>query len=85
MVDDFTIPATFDEAITRGGREVSREVFDSFIKELGERFLSERLVDCTIPENDGLLCFHTTQCYKGQRAFRFCDHGLCQRTVMMDC
>jgi hypothetical protein len=79
------LPQTFEDALKRGGREITAEEFEAFIKQVGPRFLSGSLVDCTQPENDQRLCFHTTECYKGQRVFRYCQNRLCQRTVIMDC
>lgn len=85
MASQDDIPRTFDEAMARGGREVSRDEFDEFVRGLKENNFIERLIDCLLLENDGQLCFHTTQCYQGQRALRYCQNRLCQRTVMIDC
>jgi hypothetical protein len=85
MAADKDLPQTFEEALKDGGREITEEEFEAFIKQLGPHLLSRNLVDCTQPENDQRLCFHTTECYKGQRVFRFCENRLCQRTVIRDC
>lgn len=79
------LPQTFEEALKRGAREITKEEFDSFISKLAPHFLSRALIDCTRSENDQKLCFHTTECYQGQRVFRYCQNCLCQRTVIMDC
>lgn len=79
------LPSTFEEAIRQGGREVSQEEFDRYIGSLDHSLIARNLIDCTQPENDGRECFHTSQCFQGVRAFRYCQNGLCQRTVFVPC
>ena len=84
MASEDDVPQTFEEALRSGGREATPEQFRSFIESLDEALIERNLVDCTRPENEGKLCFQTG-CYKGQRAFRYCQNRLCQRTVFKNC
>ncbi|WP_440658732.1 hypothetical protein [Ensifer adhaerens] len=84
MADDL-LPETFQEAIKLPGARVPSEAeLRDFLGSLPPGVLAKRLVDCTLPENEGRRCF-VTGCYQGRRAVQFCQNGRCQLTVFYDC
>ena len=66
-------------------KEVTAEEFERFVAQLDlTGTLQRNLIDCTLPENDGRLCFRT-DCYHGQKALRYCQGRRCQKSVFLTC